>query len=379
MNLANHSKMKLGRTKPATKSAHIALATFAAEPLPPAPPTFDGSELVMQGGGYPLFGNDKYGDCTCVATAHLMMTIAAAKADRSVGFTDEEVIGTYLQLGDGEDEGLVETDVLKAVSSVGFPIPDPTDHWLGHVSIDHHDVELVKQCIALFGGAYIGAELPVTAESQEVWDIIGNPNDRKSNAFPGSWGGHAMCVVGYDARGVWVITWGAKKLMTWEWFGLYVDEFHVCLDYQLSYRAGLDITALQRYMQIAGGLPVKVTAPSAEEIEAAQKAERDAAAAKVEEELLAAAAAGAAKAQQEADARTKQAEKDAEEAAAKAALVEAEHKAQATHEALAAAKAADKATDDALLAAEKAEIEASEVEIVAEPATPPGTDPTPAR
>lgn len=364
MNFANHSKMKLGRTKPATKSAHIALANYAAKPLPPAPESFDGSELVMQGGGYPVFGNDKYGDCTCVATAHLMMTIAAAKADRSVGFTDEQVIGTYLQLGDGEDEGLVETDVLKAVSAVGFPIPDPTDHWLGHVSIDHHDVELVKQCIALFGGAYIGAELPVTAESQDVWDIIGNPRDPKSNAYPGSWGGHAMCVVGYDKTGVYVITWGAKKRMTWEWFALYVDEFHVCLDAQLAYRAYIDMSTLQHDLVIAGGLVVGSAAITAEDaaraeaalLEAEEQAKQDEAAA--------------------AEARTKQAEKDAEEAAAKAALVEAENKAQATHEALVAAKAADKAADDALLAAEKAEIEASEVEIVAEPAS---TDPTPAR
>ena len=37
-------------------------------------------------------------------------------------------------------------------------------------------------------------------------------------------GGHCVPAVAYDARGVWVVSWGREYLLTWAAFGVYVTE-----------------------------------------------------------------------------------------------------------------------------------------------------------
>jgi hypothetical protein len=109
---------------------------------------------------------------------------------------------------------------------------------------------LIQSAIYLFGGAYIGVELPVTAQTQDVWDVT---SEDDPNAAPGSWGGHAVYLAGYDlpvtTAGVTTpalhappllnqegssgaanpgtltcITWGQPKKMTLAWFEKYCSE-----------------------------------------------------------------------------------------------------------------------------------------------------------
>jgi hypothetical protein len=122
----------------------------------------------------------------------------------------------------------------------------------------------VATAIWLFGGAYIGVELPISAQNQDVWDVSANPGPDDE---PGSWGGHALYLVGYDMRlgglsiddcrlsieskspnhqssidhqpsaigneqspivnrqsTITCITWGQIKKMTWAWFNKYCSE-----------------------------------------------------------------------------------------------------------------------------------------------------------
>ena len=46
---------------------------------------------------------------------------------------------------------------------------------------------------------------------------------------PGSWGGHAVPVVAYDARGVTVVTWGSLQVMTWSFWEAYCEESYAIL------------------------------------------------------------------------------------------------------------------------------------------------------
>ena len=67
---------------------------------------------------------------------------------------------------------------------------------------------------------------------------------------PGSWGGHAVPVLAYDADTLTCVTWGAKKRMTWEFFARYCDESYapLSLDWlnaQGKTPEGLDLAALQ--------------------------------------------------------------------------------------------------------------------------------------
>ena len=88
----------------------------------------------------------------------------------------------------------------------------------------------IQQSIALFGGVYIGLSLPLTAQKQDVWDVVARGG---ANAKPGSWGGHCVFVPKYDQNGFTCITWGGLKMMTLAFWKKYCDEAHTlfCQDW----------------------------------------------------------------------------------------------------------------------------------------------------
>ena len=60
-----------------------------------------------------------------------------------------------------------------------------------------HDHELVQTAAWLFGGLYIGLQMPLSAQKQVIWDWTGS---LAGPARPGSWGGHAVDVVALRPR-----------------------------------------------------------------------------------------------------------------------------------------------------------------------------------
>jgi hypothetical protein len=55
-----------------------------------------------------------------------------------------------------------------------------------------------------------------------VWTVP--PGGPTGQGAPGSWGGHAVPIVAYDARGLICITWGELMRMTWQFWNAYCDE-----------------------------------------------------------------------------------------------------------------------------------------------------------
>ncbi len=109
------------------------------------------------------------------------------------------------------------------------------------------DIRDVKDAIWLFGGVYIGLALPVSAQSQDVWVVPAG--GLSGDGAPGSWGGHAVYVVAYDARGLTCITWGRLKRMSWNFWAAYCDEAYGLLAkdwFEASGEApsGFDVAAL---------------------------------------------------------------------------------------------------------------------------------------
>jgi hypothetical protein len=84
------------------------------------------------------------------------------------------------------------------------------------------DQALVRQSIYLFGNAYFGFAMPLSAQNQAIWDVIPDPGDGSTVA--GSWGGHCVLAVAYDATGITVISWGALYKVTWAFVEMYADE-----------------------------------------------------------------------------------------------------------------------------------------------------------
>jgi len=104
----------------------------------------------------------------------------------------------------------------------------------------------VETAAWLFGGLYIGLQMPLTAQAQKVWDWTGS---LAGPARPGSWGGHAVDVVRYDKNGLTVVTWGRLQELTWQFWDRYCDEAYCMLSDDFLEKGnapnGFDLAALE--------------------------------------------------------------------------------------------------------------------------------------
>ena len=232
--MADHSKMKTGRKAIKTDSRTLMLGDYLTPSLPPPPPTADWTKGITAW-GMMLNGPDpaepKYpdglSDCTIAGCGHAVQ-VWTANVGNEVTISDATIEKFYenwdgYKPGDpSTDNGGVELDVLNDWKKQGFA---------GHALtafVDPRPASLtqVRQSIALFGGVYIGLSLPVTAQKQDVWDVVPNGG---SDAQPGSWGGHCVYVPKYDQNGFTCITWGQPKTMTLAFWNEYCDEAHTLL------------------------------------------------------------------------------------------------------------------------------------------------------
>src|SRR5262249_51925011 len=126
--------------------------------------------------------------------------------------------------GGATDDGRDEISVLNYWRKNG--VPNEGHRILAYAGVDVDRVAHVKAAIAFFGGVYIGVELPLTAQSQEIWDVVPNAGEQGQ---PDSWGGHAIPILGYDADYLYVVTWGAVLKMTYAFMAAYVDEVYACI------------------------------------------------------------------------------------------------------------------------------------------------------
>jgi hypothetical protein len=222
--VADQSKMKLGRKAIKTDTRTLMFGDYLTPALPPPPPKADWTKGINSWG---VMLNDTLGDCTIAGVGHAIQVWTANVG--SMVTVPDPTIKSYYEKWDGyvpgnpsTDNGGIELDVLNDWQKQGFAgnvllaFADPTPA----------NFVQVRQSIALFGGVYIGLSLPLTAQTQDVWDVV--PKGGK-NARPGSWGGHCVFVPKYDQNGFTCITWGQLKTMTLPFWKKYCDEAHTLL------------------------------------------------------------------------------------------------------------------------------------------------------
>lgn len=207
--------MRLGKLAPRVglKPLHLFEYTLA---LPEAPEAVDWSKGVTQWG---MLANDRLGDCTAAGVAHAVQTWTGNNGGVA-SISDQDVIEFYAETAGYDpadpdsDQGAVEADVLTYWHKHGFGT-----HQLAAFAAVRTNADDVRDSIWLLGGCYLGLELPISAQNQDVWDIVGGPGKAR-----GSWGGHCVYAVAYDASGVCVVTWGQLKRMSWNFFTAYCSE-----------------------------------------------------------------------------------------------------------------------------------------------------------
>lgn len=220
-----HPGMRLGRLE---SPQELRVQTLKLARYLPSKPSFPPTANVGAGiTTWPMYANDRFGDCTCAAAGH-MTEVWTKQVDASPRiFEDSDILDLYNRVNGGADQGADMLTVLGEWRKVGLA----KDQVLAYCEVNHADHDLVQAALWYFSGLYIGVELPETAQAQtgpggSVWDVVpgGGPNTLK-----GSWGGHAIDAVAYDAAGLTVVTWGALQRMTWAFWDAYVDEVYVAI------------------------------------------------------------------------------------------------------------------------------------------------------
>lgn len=241
--MTDHSMMKLGRRPRVVDHRVPALAKYlrtVSLPSPPAAQSWLPDLSKFPGVAWGMMGNDTVGDCTCAEVGHTMMGWSAYTRPTPKVLSTAEVLALYSAItgynpaNPASDQGAYMPDVLNYWLSHRIADPHFTDGLDGYAVLNVADVAEVQDAITWFGNISMGIQLPLSAQSQDVWDVTGDPQDPNGPAYPGSWGGHAVPGMAYDAAAtsgsLSFITWGAPKRMTWAFFKTYVDEAYARLN-----------------------------------------------------------------------------------------------------------------------------------------------------
>jgi len=223
-------KLKLGKQAARHDPRTLLLASYLTAALPTPPASFD---LTTKVSAWGMMQNDQLGDCTCAAAGHLLMEWTANADKKMFTPSDKQIVAAYSAITGynpttgAHDDGAVEVDVLNYWRQSGI-----AGHKIGaYVALEPANHSHIMDSVYIFEGCYIGLQLPKSAQAQvqnhQPWSVP--PGGATGDGKPGSWGGHAVPVVAYDARGVTVVTWGALQTMTWSFWETYCEEAYAIL------------------------------------------------------------------------------------------------------------------------------------------------------
>jgi hypothetical protein len=242
------SGLKLGKAPPKFDSRTLLFAKYLTKGLPPPPTSSDYAKKVKT---WPMYGNDKYGDCTCAAAGHMVQDWTA-NTGSEVTLPVSTILSVYNHFVHGQaDEGVNMLDVLKYWRKSGFG----KDRIHAFAQLELKNPLQAQDAIYLFGNCYIGLALPEFTVPKGVGDPsipwIVPPSGPTGKAAPNPNNGHCVPAVAYDQRSVWVVTWGNLKQMSWQFYTNYADEAFAVLSpdwlskHLRTAPPGLDLHALE--------------------------------------------------------------------------------------------------------------------------------------
>jgi hypothetical protein len=192
------------------------------------------------------YGNLKLNNCTFVTAAYLLMIWKSYKEDRIYRPGVKQIVNDYSKLIKDNRKGGKSINTL--LNEGGKPIEaiKVLKHWRKK-GIDGHKIvafakltfnhkkdqkEELKRAVYLYGGCYIGINIPRSVEKQwqqnKKWTIV--PGLPRGDARRKLWFSHALLVTGYNEKELRVVTFGKEEIMTWAFYEKYVDEAYAVFD-----------------------------------------------------------------------------------------------------------------------------------------------------
>jgi len=199
-------------------------------PIPVAPISTNWRDKVAV---WPMLGNDICGNCVIAGCLHYYQSITANASvevvpDVGDAVADYSLVGEVTQgvgydpVTHSNDNGLVIDYALTYWMKTGLAITasGSNTELAGMARISILDRDMIKHGISEFCGILAGVNLPIEAQTEVN---SGKPWENLAGT-PGSWGGHCIYIVDYDADWLYAITWGKIQRISWDWFDKYAEE-----------------------------------------------------------------------------------------------------------------------------------------------------------
>jgi hypothetical protein len=227
--LPPHETRRLGRLPKKEDDRTLKLVKYLPKTLPAIPDIVDWSTKMTDIGPMLNAGPGSVGDCGIAAPGHAEQAWTSQTSSQVI-ITDPQILQAYKDVGgyDGTpatDGGVNMLSACKYWRTTGiggrkirsFAILDNGNH-------DHIDF-----AINGFGGIYGGLDLPKSCQNQLQWSV--SPGGTDGDPGVGSWGGHAIWIIGKDSvRRVYkFVSWGMLMEMTYDFWDVYGDESYACL------------------------------------------------------------------------------------------------------------------------------------------------------
>jgi hypothetical protein len=220
--------LKLGKHPPVHDPRTLRFGKYLKTQLPPPPASENYGAKVPS---WPMYANDRYGDCTCAAAGHMIQNWTA-NAGKEVEPSEKSVVDFYehfVGTPPPPDAGCNMLEVLKYWRSKGLG----GHRILAFAALEHKNLTQAMDALYLLGSVYIGVALPNFAVQGEMLEIPWTvpPGGPVGEAAPNPENGHCIPAVAYDARNLYVVTWGELKSMSWQFYEAYADEAYAVLSH----------------------------------------------------------------------------------------------------------------------------------------------------
>ena len=213
-----------------------------------------------------MLANDRIGDCVIAMMLHSIEDFHLDAGTPVPAFTDGDAIKMYSEItgydpnDPNSDQGTNEVTAMAYWQSPGLRTSDGVDHQIvATVAVDPSNLNECRIAIDEFVDLQIAIALPLTAQGQTEWTVVGN--GRTGHSAPGSWGGHGIPYREYDADTFKCVTWGAELLLTVPFHQDYAQEAHVVVTKEMLDNTGVGPSGVN-WDQLIADIKVLSSAPA---------------------------------------------------------------------------------------------------------------------
>lgn len=188
-----------------------------------------------------MLANDRLGDCVIAMMLHSIEDFHLDAGTPVPQFVDADAVKMYSAItgynpdDPSTDQGTDESQAMSYWEKPGLSVQG--SHTIaGTVSVDLKDLNECRIAISEFVALQVGIALPLSAQGQNAWTIVGD--GKTGNSAPGSWGGHGIPYREYNPSQFTCVTWGAEMVLDVNFHLAYAQEAHVVVSQEMLSKTG---------------------------------------------------------------------------------------------------------------------------------------------